>query len=169
MITVVAIMRQFFLLVFLILGLSAYVPGAAAQGLEHWHTAGAGLSTPLGFNAGANFSVGVSGPVFVQASFSASKDFYVTKHSVIAAGPAVGLRQYTDVALVSLSAGPTYVRGMRGFDLSGGGTLYTEAAMTVTAQVLFRELNMGFEIYTNVNPVRNVSGMRLIYRLGQIR
>lgn len=162
-------MRRVFSLIFLILGLTAYGPGAAAQGVEHWHTAGAGLSTPLGFNAGASFSVQVSGPVFVQAAFTASKDIYVTKHSVFAAGPAVGLRQYTDVALVALSAGPTYVRGMRGFDLSSGGSHYTEAAMTVTGQVLFRELNMGFEIYTNVNPVRNVSGMRLIYRLGHLR
>ena len=166
----VVFMRRLLSILFLILGLSLCAPSSFGQArLEHWHTAGAGLSTPLGFNAGASYSVRVAGPVFVQAAVSATKDFYVTKHSVLAAGPAVGLRQYTDVALVSLSAGPTYVRGMRGLDLPGGGSHYSATSMTVTAQVLFREVNMGFELYTNVNPVRNVSGMRLIYRLGNIR
>ncbi len=156
----------------LILGLILLVPSASAQQashFEHWHTAGVGLSTPLGFNAGASYSLRVAGPLFVQLSASATKDIYVTKHSVYAVGPSVGVRHYTDVALVSLSAGPTYVRGTRGADLRAAGLAYETTAVNVIGQVLFRDLRMGFEVYTNFNPVRNVSGMRLIYRLGSIR
>jgi hypothetical protein len=140
-----------------------------ASSLEHWHTGGVGLSTPMGFNMGASYSVVVKGPLFVQASVTSSKDIYVTKHSAFAVGPALGVRHYTDVALTSLSVGPTYLRGTRGADLLAPGTPYEVASLTVTAQMLFREVNMGFELYTNFNSVRNVSGLRLIYRLGHFR
>lgn len=136
---------------------------------HHWHTAGAGLSTPLGFNVGASYSWTIHGPVFIQAAVTASKDMYVTQHTVLAAGPAVGVRTYTDVALLSLSAGPTYLRGMRGLDLRAPGTLYETASVNIIGQMLFRDVNMGFEVYTNLNPIRNVSGMRLIYRLGRFQ
>ena len=111
----------------------------------------------------------MKGPLFVQLNASVSKDVYVTKHSVFSVGPAVGLRYYSEVALTSLSVGPTYIRGTRGADLPAPYAQYESASMTVTGQVLFREINMGFELYTNVNPVRNVSGLRLIYRLGRFR
>ena len=157
----------------LILGLTVSVQTASAQqaasSLEHWHTGGVGLSTPLGFNAGASYSIVVKGPLFVQLNASVSKDVYVTKHSVYAAGPALGLRYYTDVALTAISVGPTYIRGTRGADLLTPFNQYESASMTVTGQVLFREINMGFELYTNFSPIRNVSGLRLIYRLGNFR
>ncbi len=166
-------MYRFAALLLLILGLTFTVPAAFAQqareSLEQWHTAGVGLSTPLGFNAGASYSLRVAGPLFVQASASATKDIYVTKHSVYAVGPSVGVLQYTDVALLSLSAGPTYIRGTRGADLYQPGSAYETVAASVIAQVLFRDINMGVELYATLNPVRNVSGMRLIYRLGRIR
>lgn len=157
----------------LIIGLTVGVQTGFAQqarsSFEHWHTGGVGLSTPLGFNAGASYSVVVKGPLFVQAQASISKDIYVTKHSVLAFGPALGLRHYTEVALTSLSVGPTYIRGTRGADLLAPGVLYESAAMTVTAQMIFREVNMGFELYTNVSPIRTVSGLRVIYRFGRFR
>ncbi len=147
-------------------------PAAAQQAsskLEHWHTGGAGLSTPMGFNMGVSYSLVVKGPLFVQASVTTSKDVYITKHSAFAVGPAVGLRQYTDVALTSLSVGPTYLRGTRGADLLAPGTSYETTSILVTAQMIFLETNMGFELFTNFNSVRNVSGLRLIYRLGSFR
>ena len=157
----------------LILGLILSTQSAFGQKatpkIVHWHTAGGGLSTPLGFNAGASYSIVVKGPVFVQVHASASKDIYVTKHSIYAAGTAVGLRYYTDVALTSLSVGPSYIRGTRGADLLAPFASYESASMTATIQVLFREINMGFELYSNVNPIRNVSGLRLIYRIGNFR
>lgn len=157
----------------LILGLLVSALPATAQRAgflaERWTTTGAGLSTPLGFNVGASYSATLAGPLFVQAAATASKDFYVTKHSAIAFGPALGLRHYTDVALLTFAAGPTYVRGARGLDLSAPGAGYETASLQVAGQVLWREVNMGFELYTNVNAVRTVSGMRLIYRLGQLR
>lgn len=136
---------------------------------ERWHTAGAGLSTPLGFNVGASYSFSLKGPLFFQASASATKDIYVTKHSTVAVGPALGLRAYNEFALTSISVGPTYTFGSRGLDLSDPGIYYAQPGVNVIGQILFRDLHMGFEIYTNMNPVRNVSGMRLIYRLGNIR
>lgn len=166
-------MKRFFGSLILISGLIFSAQPALAQPasspLEYWHTGGVGLSTPMGFNVGASYSVVVKGPLFVQASVTSSKDLYVTKHSAFAVGPALGVRHYTDVALTSLSVGPTYLRGTRGADLSAPGTPYEVAALTVTAQMLFREVNMGFELYTNFNSVRNVSGLRLIYRLGSFR
>ena len=154
----------------LILGLLAATSTASAQTFdERWHTAGAGLSTPLGFNVGASYSMRVAGPLFVQATATASKDLYVTKHSAIALGPAVGLRHYNEVALLTVSAGPTYVHGQRGLDLHAPGATYDAASLQFVGQMLFREVNMGFEFYTNVNSVRSVSGMRLIYRLGRLR
>ncbi len=157
----------------LILGLIVSAQPASAQqaasSVEHWHTGGVGLSTPLGFNAGASYSVVLKGPLFAQLNASVSKDVYVTKHSVYSVGPALGLRHYSEVALTSLSVGPTYIRGTRGADLAAPYAQYESASMTVTGQVLFREINMGFELYTNINPVRNVSGLRLIYRLGNFR
>ena len=166
-------MKRLFTCLILILGLIVSAQAALAQpassSIEHWHTGGVGLSTPLGFNAGASYSVVVKGPLFVQLNASVSKDIYVTKHSVYAVGPALGLRHYTDVALTSLSVGPTYTRGTRGADLLAPYAGYESASMTVTGQVLFREINMGFELYTHFNNVRTVSGLRLIYRLGQFR
>ena len=84
-------------------------------------------------------------------------------------GPAIGFRQYTDVALTSLSVGPTYLRGTRGADLLAPGSSYETASITMTAQMIFLETNMGFELFTNFNSVRNVSGLRLIYQLGSFR
>ena len=154
----------------LILGLFTVASSATAQPLdERWHTAGAGLSTPLGFNVGASYSARLAGPLFVQATATASKDLYVTKHSVLTVGPALGLRHYNDVAMLTVSAGPTYVHGQRGLDLHAPGASYDAASLQIVGQMLFREVNMGFEFYTNVNGVRSVSGMRLIYRLGRLR
>lgn len=160
-------------IVLLILGL-ALVRTAAAQRnafprLEYWHTAGAGLSTPLGFNAGTSFSIRLAGPLFLQASVSATKDVYITKHSALALSPALGLRSYSAIAMTSIAVGPSYVMGSRGLDLGEAGAAYTAPALNVVGQLLFREINMGVEFYTNFNPVRNVSGMRLIYRLGRLR
>lgn len=166
-------MNRFLGCLILISGLILSVQPAAAQRapstLEHWHTGGAGLSTPMGFNMGMSYSIVVKGPLFVQASVTSSKDVYITKHSAFTVGPAIGLRHYTDVSLVSLSAGPTYLRGTRGADLLAPGTTYEAASLSVTAQMLFKETNMGFEVFTNFNSVRNVSGLRLIYRLGSLR
>ena len=166
-------MNRFLGCLILISGLIISVQPALAQqkssSLEHWHTAGAGLSTPMGFNMGVSYSIVVKGPLFVQASVITSKDVYITRHSAFAVGPAVGLRHYTDVALTSLSVGPTYLRGTRGADLLAPGTSYETASITMTAQMLFLETNMGFELFTNFNSVRNVSGLRLIYRLGSFR
>ena len=166
-------MKRFITCLILILGLIVSAQTADAQQapskIEHWHTGGVGLSTPLGFNAGAGYSVVVKGPLFVQLNASVSKDIYVTKHSVYALGPALGVRHYTDVALTSLSVGPTYIRGTRGADLLAPYAQYESASMTVIGQVLFREINMGFELYTHFNNIRTVSGLRLIYRLGRFR
>lgn len=162
-------MRTLSLSLFLILGLISVTTDAQAQRLEHWQTAGAGLSTPLGFNVGGSYSIIVKDNLFLQASGSFTTDPYVTRHSVFAAGPAVGLRQITEVALLSIAAGPMYSRGVRGADQNLPGTSYDTVSMNVIGQVLFREMNMGVELYTNFNPVRNVSGMRLIYRLGNLR
>ena len=166
-------MKRYLGCLILILGLIVSAQSAFAQrassSLEHWHTGGVGLSTPLGFNAGASYSIVLKGPLFVQLNASVSKDVYVTKHSVYAVGPALGLRRYSEVALTSLSVGPTYIRGTRGADLPAPYAEYETASMTVTGQVLFLDLNMGFELFTNFNPVRNVSGLRLIYRLGNFR
>ncbi|MFQ5569021.1 MAG: hypothetical protein ACE5G0_05060 [Rhodothermales bacterium] len=158
---------------FLILGLISTQTPASAQRLspssEYWHTAGVGLSTPMGFNMGASYSFVMKGPFFIQATVSATKDVYITRHSVYAVGPSVGVRFYTNTALTSLSIGPRYIWGTRGADLLSPGTSYHTASMNVIGQVLFREINMGFELYSNLNPIRNVSGVRLIYRLGQFR
>ena len=166
-------MKRFLGCLFLILGLIVGGRPVLAQSspasVEHWHTGGVGLSTPLGFNAGLSYSVVVKGPVFVQAQATASKDIYVTKHSVYAVGPALGLRRYSEVALMSISAGPAYIQGHRGADLFAPGASYEAAAMTVTAQMIFREVNMGFEVYTQFNKVRTISGLRLIYRLGNLK
>ena len=166
-------MNRFLSCLILISGLIFSVQPAAAQraasSLEHWHTGGVGLSTPMGFNMGVSYSIVVKGPLFVQASVTTSKDVYITKHSTFSVGPAVGLRQYTDVALTSLSVGPTYLRGTRGADLLAPGSSYETASITMTAQMIFLETNMGFELFTNFNSVRNVSGLRLIYRLGSFR
>jgi len=166
-------MKRFLGCLILISGLIISVQPATAQqlssSLEHWHTAGAGLSTPMGFNLGASYSIVVKGPLFVQASVTTSKDVYITKHSTLLVGPAIGLRHYTDVALTSLAVGPTYLRGRRGADLLAPGTSYETTSISVTAQMIFLETNMGFELFTNFNSVRNVSGLRLIYRLGSFR
>ncbi|HMB90644.1 MAG TPA: hypothetical protein VKP65_07345 [Rhodothermales bacterium] len=162
-------MRCLSLALLLILGLISITTDAQAQRLEHWQTAGAGLSTPLGFNVGSSYSLVVKDNLFLQASGSFTSDPYVTRHSVFAAGPAIGLRQITEVALLSVSAGPMYSRGVRGADQNLPGTSYDTVSMNVIGQMLFREINMGVELYTNFNPVRNVSGMRLIYRLGNLR
>lgn len=166
-------MKRVTSLLLLIIGLTFSTQTAFGQttskSLEHWHTAGVGLSTPLGFNAGASYSLVLKGPVFVQVQASASKDVYVTKHSVYAAGAAVGLRYYTELAMAAVSLGPSYISGTRGADLLAPFAGYESMAMTATLQVLFRETRMGFELYSNVNPVRNVSGLRLIYRLGSLR
>ena len=166
-------MRRCLLALLLISGLTLIARPAKAQAdrvpLRHWHTAGAGLSTPLGFNVGASYSLRLTGPVFAQVGATASKDLYVTQHSALAVGPALGLRLDGEAAVVTLAAGPTYLRGARGLDLTAPGASYEAAALTVTGQILFTEVNMGFELFSHMNGVRAVSGMRLLYRLGRIR
>ena len=158
-------MRWFLLLLlFTFLASNTY-----AQRIEHWQTAGAGLSTPLGFNFGGSYNVVLKKAVFLQGSASFTTDPYVTQHTVFTAGPAVGLHHKTDLALLTVAAGPMYSQGLRGLDQQWAGTSYKTVSMNVVGQLLFREMNMGVEVYTNFNPVRNVSGMRLIYRLGSLR
>jgi hypothetical protein len=162
-------MRSLAIALLLILGLICTTTDAQAQGIQHWQTAGAGLSTPLGFNVGGSYSLVLKNALFIQGSASLTSDPYVTRHSVFAAGPAIGLRHINEVALLSISAGPMYSRGVRGADQQFSGSNYKTVSMNVIGQILFRETNMGVELYTNMNPVRNVSGMRLIYRLGNLR
>lgn len=166
-------MHRLFYWLILILGLTFIHEPAVAQraftNATHWYTGGAGLSTPTGFNLGASYNLALPGPLFLQLSASTTQDPYITKHSVYAIGPALGVRGYTDIALTSLSVGPTYTRGTRGADLTAPGTSFETGAATVTGQLLFRELNLGVEGYWMINPIRNVSGVRLIYRLGKLR
>jgi hypothetical protein len=143
---------------------------------HEWANLGLGTSSDKIFNSIQGFNFGVNynwmpGRITYQAGFnSTSKLNSGDALAVLNAG--VGKSLMNKTYLISLVAGPGLMWGKDFDEEINKENRFLTAGLSVNAQIIFKlikNLGMGLELYTNLNPVQNASGIRISIQLNNDR